>query len=217
MERKTKVHWYPFSYQRLIEISFLVLTTYEHMLIIFLEAFFSMARPKQSRRVAFLPDRNYFKPRGISLSLLKEVILTVDEFEAIRLADLGHLYQQQAAKKMNVSRQTFGRIIESAHRKVAEALVKGKALRIEGGDFETAEMRKFRCLDCEHLWESPCGKGGPSRCPSCKSGNIQRAEEKNGAPRAKPVVPKKRPQGANIPYQRTNSSTGRTRGPLGSG
>ena len=104
-----------------------------------------MARPRNCRRVGSMPESNYFKPRGIPLSMLDEVILTVDEFEAIRLADLESLYQEQAAEKMNVSRQTFGRIIESAHKKVAEALVKGKALKIEGGEFEMASMRKFRC------------------------------------------------------------------------
>jgi predicted Zn-ribbon and HTH transcriptional regulator len=106
--------------------------------------------------------------------------LTVDEFEAIRLADLEGLYQEQAAREMNVSRQTFGRIIESAHRKVAEALVKGKALKIEGGDFEMAAMRKFRCYDCQHTWELPHGTGRPGSCPACKSGNIHRAEEDRG-------------------------------------
>jgi predicted DNA-binding protein (UPF0251 family) len=112
--------------------------------------------------------------------MLEEVVLTVDEFEAIRLADLGGLYQEQAAEKMNVSRQTFGRIIEAAHKKVAEALVKGKALKIEGGEFEMASMRKFRCSDCQHSWELPYGTGRPEGCPSCKSGNIHRAEEDRG-------------------------------------
>ena len=86
-----------------------------------------MARPRQCRRVGSMPESNYFKPRGIPLSMLEEVLLSVDEFEATRLADLEGLYQEQAAEKMNVSRQTFGRIIDSAHQKVAEALVKGKA------------------------------------------------------------------------------------------
>ena len=136
-----------------------------------------MARPRHCRRVGVIPETNYFKPRGIPLSMLEEVVLTVDEFEAIRLADLGGLYQEQAAEKMNVSRQTFGRIIESAHKKVAEALVKGKALKIEGGEFQMASMRKFRCYDCQHSWELPYGTGRPEGCPSCKSGNIQRAEK----------------------------------------
>jgi len=67
------------------------------------------------------------------LSALQHITLTVDELEAIRLADLQGLYQEQAAEKMNISRQTFGRIIESAHKKIADALVNGKALSIQGG------------------------------------------------------------------------------------
>ncbi len=140
-----------------------------------------MARPRNCRRVGSMPESNYFKPRGIPLSMLEEVILTVDEFEAIKLADLENLYQEQAAEKMNVSRQTFGRIIDSAHKKVADALVKGKALKIEGGEFEMAAMRKFRCYDCQHSWELPYGTGRPENCPSCKSGNIRRAERGRGS------------------------------------
>jgi len=140
----------------------------------------SMARPRNCRRVGSMPGSNCFKPRGIPLSMLEEVILNVDEFEAIRLADLGGLYQEQAAEKMNVSRQTFGRIIDSAHKKVAEALVKGRALKIEGGEFEMVANRKFRCYDCQHTWELPCGTGRPGNCPSCKSGNIRRAQQETG-------------------------------------
>jgi len=139
-----------------------------------------MARPRNCRRVGSMPESNYFKPRGIPLSMLEEVILNVDEFETIRLADLEGLYQEQAAEKMKVSRPTFGRIIDSAHKKVAEALVKGKALKIEGGEFEMAAMRKFKCYDCQHSWELPCGTGRPENCPSCKSGNIHRAQENRG-------------------------------------
>jgi predicted DNA-binding protein (UPF0251 family) len=139
-----------------------------------------MGRPKNCRRVGFLPDTKYFKPRGIPLSVLEEVILTVDECEAIRLADFEGLYQEQAAEKMAVSRQTFGRIIESAHKKVAEALVKGKALKIEGGEIDMSEMRKFRCSDCQYAWELPYGTGRPPGCPSCKSANFHRALEDRG-------------------------------------
>jgi len=142
-----------------------------------------MARPRQCRRVGSMPESNYFKPRGIPLSALEEVILTVDEFEAIKLADLEGLYQEQAAGRMNISRQTFGRIIESAHQKVAETLVKGKALKIEGGEFEMAAMRKFNCYDCRHSWELPYGTGRPESCPSCKSANIHRAKEDRGCVR----------------------------------
>jgi uncharacterized protein len=75
------------------------------------------------------------------MSELEVVVMSLDEFEALRLADLGGLYQEQAAEKMGVSRPTFSRIVESAHRKVADALVHGKALRIEGGPVQRAGRR----------------------------------------------------------------------------
>jgi predicted DNA-binding protein (UPF0251 family) len=95
-----------------------------------------MPRPRNCRRVGYLPQVTFYKPQGIPLSVLKHIALTVDELEAVRLADLEGMYQEQAAEKMNVSRQTFGRIIESAHKKIADALVNGKALSIEGGHIE---------------------------------------------------------------------------------
>jgi len=78
-----------------------------------------------------MPESNYFKPRGVPLSALEEVILTVDEFEAIRLADHEGLYHEEAAVRMSVSRATFGRILDSARGKVADAIVNGKALKID--------------------------------------------------------------------------------------
>lgn len=96
-----------------------------------------MARPFKCRRVAFLPDVTFFKPAGIPLRFLEEVILTVEEAEAVRVKDIENLDQQQCAEKMNVSRPTFQRILYSARRKIADALLNGKAIRIEGGNFET--------------------------------------------------------------------------------
>jgi len=95
-----------------------------------------MSRPCRCRRIRCNPDANYFKPRGIPLDALEEVNLTLDELEAIRLADLAELYQADAAKKMNISRQTFGNIINSAHKKIADTLLNAKALKIEGGTVE---------------------------------------------------------------------------------
>ncbi len=100
-----------------------------------------MPRPRRHRFIGFQPNAWYFKPRGIPLSQLDEVVLSVDESEAIRLADLERLYQEDAAQRMNISRQTFGRIISSARAKVAEAIIHGKALRIEGGNY-TIEGKK---------------------------------------------------------------------------
>ena len=87
--------------------------------------------------------------RGIPMRELEEVVMALDEFEAMRLADLDGLYQEQAAEQMNVSRPTFSRIIESAHRKMADALVHGKALRIEGGPVQMEGRRCCRLHDDE--------------------------------------------------------------------
>lgn len=98
-----------------------------------------MPRPCRRRRIRCNPDTNYFKPRGIPLNMLEEVNLALDELEAVRLADLEGLYQEDAAKKMNISRQTFGNIINSAHKKIADALLNAKALKIEGGTVKRAD------------------------------------------------------------------------------
>ena len=100
-----------------------------------------MPRPKQCRRVCLSPDCTYFKPAGVPTSTLEEVVVAVDELEAMRLVDLDGLYYEQAAEQMGVSRRTFGRIIDSARRKVAQALIQGMALRIEGGVIEMARQR----------------------------------------------------------------------------
>jgi predicted DNA-binding protein (UPF0251 family) len=92
-----------------------------------------MSRPCRCRRIRCKPDTNYFKPRGILLDKLEEVNLGLDELEAIRLGDFIGLYQEDAAKKMDISRQTFGNIINSAHKKIADVLLNAKALKIEGG------------------------------------------------------------------------------------
>jgi uncharacterized protein len=92
-----------------------------------------MPRPCCHRRVSGQPAASVFKPAGVPMTDLDEVILTLDEFEAIRLADLEGLYQEAAADRMGVSRPTLARILDAAHRRVADALVHGKALRIEGG------------------------------------------------------------------------------------
>ena len=95
-----------------------------------------MARPRRRRRVRFGPDVTFFRPEGVKESYLEESILTVDEFEAVRLKDLEDLDQEKAAKKMNISQPTFHRLIKSARKKIADAIVKGKAIKIEGGVFK---------------------------------------------------------------------------------
>ncbi|MCL6447898.1 MAG: DUF134 domain-containing protein [Armatimonadetes bacterium] len=137
-----------------------------------------MSRPPKSRRVEFLPRLTYFKPAGVPLRELEEVGLTVEELEAIRLKDLVGLEQEACAEKMGVSRPTYHRILASARSKIAEALVGGKAIRVEGGNFQVV-MRFFRCQKCENEWELPVGQGcrGELLCPECGSEEIVRADE----------------------------------------
>jgi predicted DNA-binding protein (UPF0251 family) len=120
-----------------------------------------------------------FKPAGVPASQVAEIVLKIDELEAIRLADLEGMYQERAAEQMNVSRQTFGRIVSSARNKVAQALVQGSSLRIEGGEIEMAEQRTFVCFECGHDWKLSFGTGRPAECPKCHSTSIRRAEKQS--------------------------------------
>jgi len=95
-----------------------------------------MPRPKKSRWVSCQPGICFFKPQGVPLRMLDQICLGVDELEAMRLADLECLSQEEAAQRMNVSRATFGRIVAQARKKVADALAHGKAISIEGGEVE---------------------------------------------------------------------------------
>ena len=128
-----------------------------------------MARPQKYRLVERDPEITYFKPRGIPLRVLAEVRLTVDQREAMRLADLESLSQEAAGERMGVSRATFGRILNEARRRVADAVIHGKAIVIEGGSYHLREdaTRRFQCHDCLHLWEEPFGTGRPASCPAC--------------------------------------------------
>ena len=107
-----------------------------------------MPRPCSCRRVAGQPPVALFKPAGVPACRMAEVVLPLDGYEAMRLADLDGLYQEQAAERMGVSRATFGRILEAAHRAVAEALTHGHALRIEGGPVDVEP--RGRCCHGRH-------------------------------------------------------------------
>lgn len=131
-----------------------------------------MIRSKKIRNVLHPPKILYFSPHGILLKDSNDVILTVDEYEAIRLAGYKKLKQKTAAKRMNVSRPTFTRIVESARKKIAEALTMGKTIRIEGGNFIFLKNR-IRCIDCSNVWEI---EGMPRinlHCPSCGGINLE--------------------------------------------
>ncbi len=90
-----------------------------------------MPRPRKTRILRFNPKTYYFKPRGIPLRNLEEAILSPDEVEALKLYNLDNLEQKEAAKKMGISQPTFARTIQSANKKLTEAIFEGKAIKIE--------------------------------------------------------------------------------------
>lgn len=140
-----------------------------------------MVRPQKNRMVAFNPDISYFKPRGIPMVDLEEVCLTVDQREAIRLSDLLGMSQEEAGRRMGVSRATFGRIIQRARKTIADALINGKAINVEGGCYKiVTRSRNFHCNSCNHDWEAPYGTGRPQNCPSCQENDFYRLGKKDG-------------------------------------
>lgn len=90
-----------------------------------------MPRPKKKRCLAFVPGVFYFKPQGVPLRQLEEIVLLPDEMEALKLHEHDCLNQTEAAAKMQISQPTFARILGSAYRKIASALIEGKAIRLE--------------------------------------------------------------------------------------
>jgi len=132
-----------------------------------------MGRQPLWRRVDFIPHITYFKPTGVPAAHLQEVRLSVEEAEAIRLKDLQGLEQEECAQKMNISRTTFARLLGSARERMADALLNGKAIKIEGGNFEMA-LRRFRC-DNGHEWDVPFEvmiNSPPQFCPTCNTPSI---------------------------------------------
>ena len=130
-----------------------------------------MSRPKCCRNIGVMPETTCFKPEDARASSGDEVVMTLDEFEAVRLAYYEGMYQEQAAAMMNVSRPTFGRIIESAQSKIADFLVNGKGLRITGGDIFVVTSKRNPCEGCTRASER-CDRGKDGmRCPFCRKGS----------------------------------------------
>ena len=127
-----------------------------------------MPRPKCCRQVGVMPYKTCFRPEGAIPPSPDEVLLSIDEYESLRLADLEGLYQEQAAHRMNVSRQTFGRIVEAARRKVADVIVNGKILKIEGGSVSMKAEKPARCPRCQRALSPECGKGNKMSCLHCR-------------------------------------------------
>lgn len=154
-----------------------------------------MARPTKWRKVEFIPNIQYFAPINSQGNVsgentsnggpLEENILRVEELEALRLRDIESLDQEECANKMEISRQTFQRILGLAREKVTDSLINGKAIRIEGGNF-TRHICPVKCLDCGREWNESYENfkmvlDGVYDCPECSSKKITcaRGEKKN--------------------------------------
>ena len=129
-----------------------------------------MPRPQKDRIVGQPPIYTEFKPAGVRRKALDTVILTIDEYEAIRLTDLLNMEHAQAAEEMEISRPTFTRLIEQARSKLAQFLVEGKHLSIGGGNIHF-RGNVYKCKNCCHVFEADINKI-LTHCPACGSDQI---------------------------------------------
>jgi predicted DNA-binding protein (UPF0251 family) len=133
-----------------------------------------MPRPTKCRRVESVPGTTYFKPAGIPMRMLEDVLLSVDEVEALRLKEIEELDQETGSERMGISRPTFQRILASARKKAADAVLNGKAIKIEGGIFAMANS-PYRCFN-GHEWSVPFEEmtsKPPQSCPTCDTSRIE--------------------------------------------
>ncbi len=129
-----------------------------------------MPRPQKKRSVCHPPLFDRFKPTGVRGNVLTEIALTLDEFEAIRLADYQGLDHNESAAEMGISRSTFSRLVEKSRRKVSQFLIEGKHLRIDGGEVHF-ERNLIRCEDCDHLVNIALD-ADTKQCPGCGSSKL---------------------------------------------
>ena len=129
-----------------------------------------MSRPKKNRIVFEPPVFTEFKPVGVGSRHLENEILTLDEFEAFRLADYMGLSHEEASNEMEISRSTFTRLIEKARKKIAELIIHGKVLTIDGGNVHFRN-NIFRCYDCGYMFKTNISNSFVE-CPNCHSRNL---------------------------------------------
>ena len=137
-----------------------------------------MARPVNRRSIEKPPLMEGFKPFGIPPRHLESVVLLFEEYEAVRLADYLALSHQKAARRMKVSRPTFTRVYEKARHAISAALVEGKALLIEGGNYQTNDCWN-RCERCSRLF---VGSDEKVACPCCHKSAVRRLNPAPPAP-----------------------------------
>lgn len=136
-----------------------------------------MPRPVKCRRVENLPEFTYFIPAGRRKCETEEILIKVEEFEAMRLKDVEDLNQEECAERMQVSRQTFQNIIDSARKKITIALIEGKAINISGGNY-TRNICQYKCISCGNTYEIKYEEDRRI-CPSCGSEKVICSKKSN--------------------------------------
>ncbi len=132
------------------------------------DLFQHMPRRKRWRTVSDEPPVSVFKPAGVPAVELEEILITLDEFETVKLADFEGMNQREASAIMHVSQPTFNRILSSARSKIAKALVQGCVLRIEGGRYVLGDgTGGLECIDCGDWVDLT--SSDKSSCPKCGS------------------------------------------------
>ncbi len=129
-----------------------------------------MARPRNNRIVKVPPLFNEFKPVGVTGRDLTKINISLDEYEAVRLADNLSLSHLEASQEMGVSRSTFSRLVESARKKISEFIITGKMLVIEGGNIHFTN-NIIKCFDCGHMFNIRIDEHF-KECPECNSNNL---------------------------------------------
>ncbi|NQV01653.1 MAG: DUF134 domain-containing protein [Bacteroidia bacterium] len=129
-----------------------------------------MSRPQNNRIIHEPPLFTEFKPVGIRGQDIEQILLTLDEFESLRLADQKGLSHADAAEEMEISRSTFTRLIEKARKKIADFIIHGKLLTIDGGNVHF-RRNIIRCQNCGHMFTSSF-TNSITECPSCHSNNL---------------------------------------------
>jgi len=125
----------------------------------------NVGRPQKCRIVKRTPLHTYYKPAGIPMTNLKEVAITIDEIEAVRLSDYNGLYHEKAAEKMDISRQTFSRILSSAHKKISDGIINGKAIKFKGGNYNFVKIGNTM----NDNKKKGLGNSGECMCPKCET------------------------------------------------
>ena len=133
-----------------------------------------MSRPITKRKIGFFPENYGFTPENANKDSIEEIVLTHVELECIRLSDYENLEQVEAADRLGISRGTYQRILNSARKKVSDALVFGKKISISGGNYYLSDCHAI-CQNCGYSWKAPCNKlfySDNGKCPDCGSDRL---------------------------------------------